>query len=118
MALLATPRQSQGVAVADKNDNEYRDLFAELNRVTTDKAEAATRDRISLRDAVCGYVALEQERGTALRTIIETVESILERANDRADNGSDTNPSRDGELAKQLVAWCLEFRGDGTVPAV
>lgn len=98
--------------MAENNDNEYRDLFAELNRVITDKAVTATRDRAALRDAVCGYVAHEQARGTSLTIIVQTVDSILERADQRASDGSQPTMKRDGELAKRLVTWCVEFRGD------
>ena len=93
-----------------RKDQEYRGLFAELNRVITDKAAAATQARTDLRDAVCGYVAVEKARGTSLASIIDTVNSILERAEERPVIGEATT-NGDSGLAKRLVAWCLEFRG-------
>lgn len=97
--------------MAEDGDQRYRDLFADLNKRITDKAVSATRDRAAVRDAVCGLVAVEQAKGTPLIIIIQTVDSILRQANERVEDGSGS-PELDGDLAKRLVEWCVNFRGD------
>ncbi len=99
--------------MADKTEKEYRTLLTELNRVLTDRAHAATGDRITLRDAVCAYVAVEQARGTTLESVIQTVEAILRKAKEAAVGGADSTDRRAGDLAKELVAWCLDLYGHG-----
>jgi hypothetical protein len=97
--------------MSEDGDQNYRDLFAGLNKAITDKAADATRDRAALRDAICSLVAVEQARGTPLIIIIQKVDSILQQADETVADGT-ASPERDAELAKRLVEWCAQFRGD------
>lgn len=92
----------------DQSGNEYRKLLAELTAVIADRTREASSDSISLRDAVCAYVALEHERGTPLESVVATVKEILRKA----ESGTAGAPTH---LAQQLVDWCHEFHpGDAT----
>lgn len=102
--------------MTDKTEQEYRALFAQLNEVLTDRAHAATGDRATLRDAVCAYVAAEQARGTTLESVIHTVEAILRKTKEAGASATDATERRegdDGDLARQLVAWCVEGGRNG-----
>lgn len=101
--------------MADKTEKEYRTLIAELNRVITDRAHAATGDRITLRDAVCAYVAFEQARGATLESVVRAIEAILGKAKEAAAAGSVWTDRPEDGLAQQLVDWCVEFLGNGEV---
>ncbi|MDQ6770743.1 MAG: hypothetical protein M3Z54_12235 [Gemmatimonadota bacterium] len=95
-----------------KTEDEYRKLLAIINSVITNHAHAATGDRIALRDAVCAYLEVEQARGTSRTRVIQILEEILRKAEEREARG-DARVSRNSDLAKQLVAWCVESRGTG-----
>ncbi|HVS59340.1 MAG TPA: hypothetical protein VHE82_01465 [Gemmatimonadaceae bacterium] len=99
--------------MTDKTEKEYRTLLADLNKALSDRTGTATSDRVILRAAVCAYVAAEQARGTTLKSVIQTVEEILREAEQAAASATDATERRDGDLAKQLVAWCVEFGGNG-----
>lgn len=94
-----------------KTEEEYRKLFAEINRIITCRLQSATGDRITLRDAVCGYLEVELARGTTLTRVTQIVEEILRKTELRESGLGDPSTSRNGDLAKQLVAWCVESRG-------
>lgn len=99
--------------MADKTEKEYRTVLTELNKVLSDRTGAATSNRITLRDAVCAYVAVEQARGTTLKIVIETLKEILREAEQVAASATAATERRDDDLAQQLVAWCLEFVAAG-----
>ena len=102
--------------MTDKSKPEQRNLATELDRVLSDRTQAAITDRTTLRDAVCAYVDAEQLRGTSLADLIETVNEILRKAEVGVALKSDGEADRDDELARQLVTWCLEFhRRTGSV---
>jgi hypothetical protein len=90
----------------DRSGNEYRELLAELTAVIADRTREASHDSIALRDAVCAYVAVEHERGTPLKSVVETVKQILRKA----EKGTAGAPRH---LAQQLVDWCHEFHPGG-----
>ncbi len=101
----------QGVIVTDKS--EYRDLLAEAEEFLTDSTNTAIRDRIKLRDAVCAYLAGERAKGTALTTVLLSVEEILKRAEARVvGNGGHR------ERAQQLIDWCVELNRPGKLRIV
>lgn len=106
--------------MSDKTEHEYRELFQKLNKILTERTEAAIGHRIQLRDAVCAYVVIEQARGTAIDRVINAVDAILRRAEEAARSGAEAMKLRDEELASQLVHWCLAFgtsKGSRTAPA-
>ena len=80
----------------------HRMLLDAINQALSEKADAALRDRIVLRDAVCDYVSAEQARGTGLQKILHNVREMLQKPQNGAKRASD-------ELAQQIVNWCLEF---------
>ena len=96
---------------AVKTEEEYRKLFTSVNRMITDQVQAATVDRMNLRDAVCAYLEVQQASGTSLTRVIQIVEEIVRNAEEREPRPSNASAGRDGDLAKQLVAWCVESRG-------
>jgi|SRR5688500_17235381 len=81
---------------------EYEALRENLTRVLSERTEAATADRLRLRDAVCAYAEVEHLRGTALADVIQAVKDILASAEQAG-----VKPSQ--ELARELVDWCVEF---------
>lgn len=89
--------------MTDKKD--YQTLLAEAEAFLSNETSAALSDRITLRNAVCAYLAAEQARGTPIETVRATVERILERAEERIGSGA---PGSDGhrELAQKLIDWC------------
>ncbi len=101
-----------------KTEEEYRRLLANINNVITDQAQTVTGDRIALRDAVCAYLEAEQARGTPRARVIQILEEILRNAEQREARTSDAGANPSGELAGQLVAWCVESRGTGDKLAV
>lgn len=104
--------------MSERNDQQFLDTLSELNKVITNRAEDATRDRTALRDAVCDYVTVERSRGIALPQIVHAIHSILDTAEWRAGPGPHPTAAREVDLAKRLVMWCLEFRGLGTLPQI
>jgi len=96
-----------------KTEEEYRKLLANINNVITDQAQTVTGDRIALRDAVCAYLEAEQARGTPRARVIQILEEILRNAEQREPRTSDAGANLSGELASQLVAWCVESQGSG-----
>ena len=88
--------------MTDKSNEEYAALLSHINSVLAERTSTATVDRIGLRDAVCEYVAVEKARGKPLKGILLTVNQILRKAEEGSSRASD-------ELAKQLIAWCMEF---------
>ena len=95
----------------EKTAKEYRTLLSELSNVLADRTRDAAKDSISLRDAVCAYVAIEHERGTPLNGVIETVKEILSKAEAGAAGAAQAT----NDLAQHLIEWCLEFH-PGTLP--
>jgi hypothetical protein len=94
-----------------KTEEEYRKLLTSINEIITDQVQAATADHIGLRDAVCAYLEAELARGTTLTRITQIVEEILRKTELRESRLGDPSTSRNGDLAKRLVAWCVESRG-------
>lgn len=92
-----------------KSEQAGRELLTELHHALQSQAQEASQSRGTLREAVCAYVEVELARGFALALIIKTVTGILRKAEDDASAGRDPTPKRDSALAKQLVAWCVEF---------
>lgn len=90
----------------------YSTLLGQLAEVLHERTEAAARDRIVLRDAVCAFVAAEQARGTPLSGVILTVKRILREAEDQSTPAVATDA-----LAAQLIAWCREFH-QAAVPLI
>ena len=83
------------------DDNIERRVLAEAETFLGELTDAATRDRIELRDAVCAYFVAQRSLGAGVESIVDAVEVILRQAEKR--NGV-TNDSK--ELARQLVDWC------------
>lgn len=83
--------------------NEYRVLLDEAEKLLTDATHTALTDRIGLRDAVCAYLAVEQDKGSSIDSVRRSIEAILIRAEVRVGklNGHEA-------LAKELVDWCLD----------
>jgi hypothetical protein len=94
--------------MTDKTTREHNALLAQLSSAIADKTDAAIRSRVSLRDAVCAYVAVEQARGMPLAGVIETVKAILRKAEEGIAAATD-------ELAQQLIDWCIEFHPINTL---
>lgn len=88
--------------MTDRKTKEHSALLAQLTSAIADKTGAAIRSRISLRDAVCAYVAVEQARGMPLAGVTDTVKAILRTAEEGIAAATD-------ELAQQLIDWCVEF---------
>lgn len=86
--------------------NQYRALLNEAEKLLTDATDTAIRDRVELRDAVCAYLVSEQGKGSPIKSIRDSVEAILMRAQMRIGK-------LDGhkELARDLVDWCLQQTG-------
>jgi hypothetical protein len=95
--------------VTNKPKEEYRTLSTEIGNALSDRTNAATSDRITLRDAVCAYVAAERATGTTLDSVIQRVKDILRKAEEEAASATDATERRDDGLAQQLVDWCTEF---------
>jgi len=87
-----------------QHDEAYWTLLSQLASVLSELTDAAGRDRIVLRDAVCAFVAAEQARGTPLSGVIRTVKRILLEAKEKTTTAAETD-----ELATQLISWCREF---------
>ncbi len=103
--------------MTNKPKEEYRTLSTEIGKALSDRTNAATSDRITLRDAVCAYVAAERATGTTLDSVIQRVKDILRKAEEEAASATDATERRDDGLAQQLVDWCTEFHGTAE-PAV
>ena len=102
--------------MSDKTEQQYQKLLAELNKILTERTDAATGERIALRDAVCAYVFAERASGTTIDHVVHAVDAILGEAEEAVAKGADGVRRRDHALASQLVYWCLEFgstRGGG-----
>lgn len=84
---------------------EHRDLLAEAEKLLSDSTNTAARDHISLRNAVCAYLAAERARGITAEAVHATLATILMRAEERSGNASDGH----GDLAQQLIDWCLSL---------
>lgn len=97
--------------MSSKRGKEHRALLDKLSSVLTEKTKAATANRMSLRDAVCEFVAAEKAIGVPLEGVIQAVKDILRKAEQSASSASD-------ELAQQLIDWCVEFhrRADALLP--
>jgi hypothetical protein len=93
-----------------KSQDERQALTAEVHAVLSDKTQKAISDRETLRDAVCVFVTAERVRGTTLKSLIQTVEEILRKAERAAESVTDATEARASALAKQLVDWCMEFQ--------
>ena len=89
---------------------EHDALLSELSSILSEKTEEAITARISLRDAVCAYVALEHARGTPLASVIQTVKGILTAAEAEGAKVSE-------EQAVQLIDWCVECHRPKKAPA-
>ena len=88
---------------------EYDDLLAELTIALSEKLEEAVAARLTLRDAVCAYVAVEQARGIPLATVVQAVKKILRAAEEGVEKATNA-------LAVQLVDWCVEFHRTRRLP--
>lgn len=95
--------------MSENTEEGYRALLVQVNKVLTARTDAATGDRITLRDAVCAYVSVEQARGIAIDRVVQAVDAILRKAEEGAAKGADAMRRRDDALASQLVHWCLAF---------
>ena len=84
--------------------NEYRTLLAEAERLLTDSTNHAIRDRAELRDSVCAYLASERKKGVSLATILDSVEAIMIRADNRT---GDLHGHR--KFAHEMIDWCVEL---------
>lgn len=83
-----------------RDDND--DRLAELDRILSERTEAATSDRIKLRDAVCAYQFAEKARGTSVSAIKATLTAILTKAE------SDTREAT-AKLVRDLLDWCTRY---------
>jgi len=104
--------------MSDKPKEKYPTLSTEISKVLVDRTNAAIRDRITLRDAVCAYVAAERARGTTLKSLLQTLKEMLRKAEEVAASATDATVRRDNELAQQLVDWCTEFHGTADLATV
>ena len=95
--------------MTDERAKEHEQLLERLTAALTERTEKAIADRIALRNAVCAYVAVEQGRGKPLEELLVEVSAILRKAEAEADASSD-------ELARQLLAWCIQFNQSRTPP--
>jgi len=86
----------------DGNESKLETSLVELNRVLSAKTDAASVDRIALRDAVCAYFAAERARGTPLIDFTRALRQLLRKTGDGAPRAADA-------LALQLVDWCMNF---------
>lgn len=86
----------------DNDKSEIEAALVELNRVLSDRTDAASTDRVALRDAVCAYLVAERARGTSLDDFTRTLRQLLRKAEDGGPGVAD-------ELAQQLVGWCIKL---------
>ena len=86
----------------DNNESKLETSLVQLNRVLSEKTDAASAYRIALRDAVCAYFAAERARGTPLIDFTRALRQLLRKS---ADGG----PGAADALALQLVHWCMNF---------
>ena len=86
--------------MADHDKKNPPPSLAQVNHALAIGTKAAIRDRISLRDAICDYLAAEQARGTPLRHITQTLIDVLKKAD------KDTTD----ETTQEFVDWCMKFR--------
>ncbi|MDQ6872449.1 MAG: hypothetical protein M3037_10630 [Gemmatimonadota bacterium] len=101
MALLATP-SLETRKMPDNNKSKLETSLAELNNVLSVRTDAASGDRIALREAVCAYFLAERARGTPLIDFTRTLRQLLRKAGDGGPRVADA-------LALQLVDWCINF---------
>ena len=80
-----------------------RRVLAEAEIFLGELTDAATRDRIELRHAVCDYFLAQRAMGVRFEMIVDAVEGILKQAEIRADVKNDS-----AELARRLIDWCVE----------
>jgi len=83
------------------DDIESR-MFAEAEQFLGEATDAATTDRIELRDAVCAYFIAQRANGVNIEVIIDAVEAILKNAEQSAGVKNDS-----AALARRLVDWCV-----------
>lgn len=86
--------------MTDEEKKHHRTLLAALNDALSAGTHAAINDRITLRDAVCAYLAAEQARGSPVQSVLQTVKDILSKAHQGRAATND-------ELAEQIVDSCL-----------
>ena len=86
----------------DNSKSKLETSLAELNRVLSARTDAASGERVALREAVCAYLVAERARGTSLSDFTRTLKQLLRKA---AVGG----PAVADELAHQLVDWCMKF---------
>lgn len=86
----------------DMNRSKLETSLAELNGVLTARTDAATRDRISLRGAVCSYLAAERSRGTSVADFSRKLTGML-----RETEGGNLEAAE--LLTQQLVGSCVKF---------
>lgn len=87
----------------DNNSSELETALAQLNRVISARTDAASSDRIALRDAVYAYFVAERARGTPLIDLTRTLRQLLRTTGDGGPRVADG-------LALQLVDWCTNFQ--------
>lgn len=107
-ALLATPLFYKGVVVPEMPENAQEKMLAELCGVIVERREAAAVERTGLRDAVCEYARAERARGTSAAHVLETVTGIVRNAEIVDEHAAEG-------LARTMVNWCGEFRGNRPV---
>lgn len=93
--------------MADQFAFQQRTPSAELLRVLADSLDAAQDDQNALRDAVCAYITGQKERDLTLEEIIETVRSILAKADSGLTTPTFGGFERIRAHAKELVNWCI-----------
>ena len=86
--------------MADQDKKNSATSLGQVNHALAIGTKAAIRDRITLRDAICAYLAAEQARGTPLAHITQTLIDVLKKSDkDTAD-----------ETTREFVDWCMKFR--------
>jgi hypothetical protein len=102
--------------MSDESKKERAALLFQVRRVLVTRTEAATADRVRLRDAVCAFVFAEQRKGISLASMVHTITELLERAekSTASDSREKAAPNASRDLARQLVEWCVEFFTSGT----
>jgi len=97
--------------MTDKQHSPSSVLGSELTDALDRSLQTSLHSLSSLRHAVRSYTLHERNRGVSLENLLKEALTTLTDAEDDRGDLSNLAPVRDGELARQLQAWCREDFG-------